>query len=284
MSQQAYSRAVETARNYYNSTDADNFYFHVWGGEDIHIGLYRGPDEDDIFQAGRRTVARMAQRLATTLTPECRVLDIGAGYAGSMRFLADTFGCRSVALNLSEVENERAREINRRQGLDPLVEVVDGSFEELPFDDASFDVVWSQDAMLHSGDRGRVVAETARVLRPGGEFVFTDPMQADDCPPDVLQPILERILLDTLGSPAFYQQACADAGLELLEFEDHSDQLPLHYAAVLRATEQRQRELEGLRVSHDYLERMKKGLGHWVEGGRRGHLTWGIFQFRRTSA
>lgn len=36
----AYSEVVETARDYYNSPDADNFYFHIWGGEDIHVGLY----------------------------------------------------------------------------------------------------------------------------------------------------------------------------------------------------------------------------------------------------
>ncbi|MDH5777270.1 MAG: SAM-dependent methyltransferase, partial [Gammaproteobacteria bacterium] len=36
----AYSEAVATARDYYNSEDADNFYNIIWGGEDIHIGLY----------------------------------------------------------------------------------------------------------------------------------------------------------------------------------------------------------------------------------------------------
>ena len=40
-----YSQIVETARSYYNSDDADNFYFHVWGGTDIHIGLYEIPGE-----------------------------------------------------------------------------------------------------------------------------------------------------------------------------------------------------------------------------------------------
>jgi sarcosine/dimethylglycine N-methyltransferase len=54
-----YSAVVETARTYYNSDDADNFYFHVWGGEDIHIGIYDTPDEA-IADASRRTVERMA--------------------------------------------------------------------------------------------------------------------------------------------------------------------------------------------------------------------------------
>jgi sarcosine/dimethylglycine N-methyltransferase len=34
-------------------------------------------------------------------------------------------------------------------------------------------------------------------------------------------------------------------------------------------------------VSKDYIERMKKGLQHWVNGGNNGHLAWGIFVFRK---
>jgi ubiquinone/menaquinone biosynthesis C-methylase UbiE len=44
------------------------------------------------------------------------------------------------------------------------------------------------------------MTEVDRVLKPGGELVFTDPMQADDCPDGVLQPVLDRIHLESLGS------------------------------------------------------------------------------------
>ncbi len=57
-----------------------------------------------------------------------------------------------------------------------------GVFEDIPEPDASVDVVWSQDAILHSDQREKVLPEVFRVLKPGGEFIFTDPMQADDVP------------------------------------------------------------------------------------------------------
>ncbi|HKJ07817.1 MAG TPA: class I SAM-dependent methyltransferase, partial [Gammaproteobacteria bacterium] len=95
-----YSAAVATARDYYNSDDADNFYFTIWGGEDIHVGLYQSDDEP-IFAASRRTVERLAGKL-TGLGKDSRVLDLGAGYGGAARYLAATYGCRVVALNLSE--------------------------------------------------------------------------------------------------------------------------------------------------------------------------------------
>lgn len=207
---ESYSAAVSTARDYYNSSDADNFYFTIWGGEDIHIGLYDHPEEP-IVDASRRTVQQMAS-LLEGLGETSRVLDIGSGFGGAARYLAKTFGCRVVALNLSETENDRNRKMNQEQGLDHLIEVVDASFEELPYPKDSFDVVWSQDAILHSGDRSKVLEEVARVLKPGGRFVFTDPMMADDCPKGVLKPILDRIHLEDLGSPGFYRQKRSNSG------------------------------------------------------------------------
>jgi len=274
-----YSTAVSTARDYYNSEDADKFYSTVWGGEDIHVGTYES-DMEPIRDASRRTVERVAAKLSG-LDNQNRVLDIGAGYGGAMRYLAARFGCQCEALNLSEVENQRDRELNREQGLDHLINVVDGNFEDLPYDDNSFDVVWCQDSMLHSGNRVRVVEEVARVLKPGGEFVFTDPMQADDCPEGVLQPILDRIHLETLGSPGFYREQGQRLGLEELEFDEQSAQLTQHYWRVLKELEAREQEVRNAGVSQAYIDRMKKGLQHWVDGGKKGYLAWGIFHFRK---
>lgn len=274
-----YSTAVHTAREYYNSEDADNFYSIIWGGEDIHIGWYRSDDEP-IRDASRRTVEQMADRISGNLTAASRVLDLGAGYGGAARYLTRRFGCHVTALNLSEAENDRNRALNIAEGLDERIDVVDGSFEDIPYDDASFDVVWSQDAILHSGDRPRVLSETARVLRAGGDFIFTDPMQSDDCPEGVLEPILDRIHLETLGSPGFYRAEAKALGMELVAFVDATDQLLRHYSRVLEETTARESEITDS-ISPEYIERMKTGLGHWIEGGRSGHLAWGIFHFRK---
>lgn len=270
---QLYSSAVNTARDYYNSADADNFYATIWGGEDIHIGLYEQPDED-IARASRRTVEQMAGWVR--LNPDTKVLDLGSGYGGAARYLAKTFGCRVTCLNLSEVENERNRALNREEGVDLLVEVVDGSFEDLPFEDNAYDVVWSQDAFLHSGDRSRAVEEAVRVLRPGGELIFTDPMAANGCAPSALTPILSRLQLESMGSPDFYRRQLYRFGMKSVEFRDETSQLAHHYQRVLEETERRDSELEG-KVSHEYRDRMKLGLRNWVEGGEAGNLAWGIF-------
>ena len=274
----AYSEVVATARDYYNSEDADNFYNIIWGGEDIHIGLYES-DNEAIVNASHRTVRHMAAMLEG-LGADSRVLDIGAGYGGAARYLAETFACSVTALNLSEKENERNRELSSERGLADKIDVVDGSFEAIPADDAQFDVVWSQDAILHSGKREQVIQEVARVLKPGGQFIFTDPMQADDCPAGVLQPILDRIHLSSLGSPAFYRQTATRFGLKERLFEEQTQQLITHYSRVLQETEKYQADLSRI-ISPDYIDRMRKGLQYWIDGGRNGYLAWGIFIFEK---
>ncbi len=268
-----YSSTVQEARDYYNSSDADNFYAAIWGGEDIHIGIYQD-EMEPIFDASQRTVQHMAAQIET-FDAKTRVLDIGSGYGGSARYLARTYGCRVACLNLSETQNQRNLDLTRAQDLRLLINVVDGSFEEIILPDGLIDVVWSQDALLHSGDRARVFAEVSRVLAPGGHFILTDILQSETGSPDTMHPILERLNLDSLGSLASYRAFATQAGLEEVQWIDLSAHLRTHYFRVLQKLMAHYEDL--IRVcSEDYLERAQIGLQHWIDGGKRGDLTWGI--------
>lgn len=270
--------AISTTGKYYDSDDADTFYAEVWGGEDIHIGLYRSEDEP-IFEASGRTKQTMAS-LLDHLNQDSTVLDIGSGFGGTARFLAETYGCKVIALNLSRVQNDRHRRMNTEQNLDHLIDVVDGNFEDIPFQNDRFDIVWSQDAILHSEARDTVISEVSRVLKRTGDFIFTDPMQSDSCPENVLQPIFDRLHLNSLASPGFYRDAAQRHDLREVNFEDLTTDLVTHYSRVLQETERRESDLEGS-ITPQYLESMKKGLGYWIDGGKTGYLAWGIFHFRK---
>ena len=191
------SAADSVAATYYDSQDADQFYEQVWGGEDIHIGLYATPDEA-IATASDRTVHALLD-LADPLPQGGCVVDLGAGYGGASRRLARWSERPVHAINISAVENDRHRRLNVDAGLEQQITVHDASFEQVPVADASADLVWSQDAILHAGDRAKVLAEVSRLLKPGGCFVFTDPMAADGVEMGLLQPILDRIHLPDLS-------------------------------------------------------------------------------------
>jgi len=272
---------VKKAQEYYKSEDADRFYFNIWGGEDIHIGLYDDSTQS-IFKASHKTVEKMASKIQDRLKAGARVLDIGAGYGGSARYLAKEFGCPVSCLNLSEVQNERNRQMNREQGLEKLIDVHDGNFEQLPFEDASFDIVWCQDSILHSGAREKVFSEVNRVLKPGGIFIFTDIMQKEPADSKRLEPVYNRIHLPSLGSLEAYHQYAEKLGWKEIGFEDLSEQLPNHYQSVHDELTRRRGNLDE-EISDDYVERMLSGLQHWVNAGREGLLKWGILEYRKPS-
>jgi SAM-dependent methyltransferase len=274
------SEAVERAEAYYDSGEADAFYQAIWGGQDIHIGIYRD-DAEPIADASRRTVESMADRLIRS-DASTRVLDLGAGYGGSARYLADRFGCKVTCLNLSETQNALNRTLTAEAGLTELVDVVYGDFENIPEPDGSFDIVWSQDAILHSGNRTRVLDEVSRVLVGDGQFTFTDPMQSDTCPDRVLQPILDRIQLSTLASFGFYRTELTARGFEESRTEELTDQLRMHYWRVGKALQDRYDEAVKM-SGQTYVDNMIKGLQHWVDGADRGYLAWGIMDYRLTA-
>jgi glycine/sarcosine/dimethylglycine N-methyltransferase len=158
---------------------------------------------------------------------------------------------------------------------------VHGVFEDIPEPDASYDVVWSQDAILHSDQRAGVLAEVMRVLKPGGHFVFTDPMQADDVPDGVLQPVYDRLQLNSLGSPRFYREAAEALGFEVLAQEDMTGHLRNHYDRVREDLIANYDKLRDSGASAEYLDKMIVGLENWVKAADAGHLAWGIQLFRK---
>ena len=272
--------AVVVAEEYYDSSPAVAFYKNVWGGEDIHIGLYHSEDED-IGAASRRTVVNMAQRLLP-LGQDSNVIDLGAGFGGTARYLASNFGCNVTCVNVSEAQNALNREMNDESGLADKINVVHGSFEEVPQPDEFYDVAWSQDAILHSANRESVLDEVQRLLKPEGEFIFTDPMQSENCPPEVLQPILDRIHLETLGSVEFYKTNLENRGFAELDTIERLDDMRTHYARVEEELRERYDEICELSGT-EYVENMLRGLGHWVDGADRGHLAWGIMHFQKNT-
>lgn len=95
-----------------------------------------------------------------------QVLEIGIGLATDfVRFVRA--GARATGIDLTEAAVAAARERLRQEGLEAEVLVADA--EALPFEDASFDVVYSYGVLHHTPDTAGAVREVHRVLRPGGE-------------------------------------------------------------------------------------------------------------------
>jgi ubiquinone/menaquinone biosynthesis C-methylase UbiE len=100
-----------------------------------------------------------------------RVLEVGCGAAQCARWLLAA-GADPVAIDLSAAMLARGREIGAATGL--AVPLVQADATRLPFADASFDLACSAyGAVPFVADSAAVMAEVARVLRPGGRWVFS---------------------------------------------------------------------------------------------------------------
>jgi SAM-dependent methyltransferase len=100
------------------------------------------------------------------------VLELGCGAAQWSIAIAKR-GARPIGIDLSAKQLDHGRQAVEAAGLD--IELVEASAEELPFEDARFDLVFCDHGAMNFADPLRVVPEVARVLRPGGLFVFSHP-------------------------------------------------------------------------------------------------------------
>ncbi len=136
-----------------------------WWDETSLLNLLHGSVTPGRFAYFRDVLARRLGAGAAGL----RVLDIGCGGG----FLAEEFaalGCRVTGVDPSSASVGAAHAHAAGRGLRIDYQVAAG--EELPFPDASFGVACCCDVLEHVSDVDRVIGETARVLEPGGLYLF----------------------------------------------------------------------------------------------------------------
>jgi SAM-dependent methyltransferase len=138
-----------------------------------------------------------------------RVLDVGSGIGGPSRLLAADLGCRVTGIDLTPEYCEVAADLAARTGLADRVGYRVGSALDLPFDDGSFDLVWTQHVSMNVADKARMFAEMARVTRPGGQVVVYDPIAGSGVP--ILFPV------PWAESPEINHLIASDTTRELLE-------------------------------------------------------------------
>ncbi len=103
------------------------------------------------------------------------VLDIGVGIGGPACLLVEKHGAaRVTGIDVEDPVLEKAAKIVSHRGLEDRVVLKRVEPGPLPFDDESFDVVFSKDAIIHIHDKGALFHEIYRVLRPGGCVAMSD--------------------------------------------------------------------------------------------------------------
>ncbi len=109
-----------------------------------------GPLED-FHTMGRIATGQLVDLI--DMTPEDEVLDAGSGIGGTARYVAEGHQCRVSAVDLTEEYCETARWLNKLVALDDRITVRRADVTDLPFADATFDVVFSQHVQMNVADK-----------------------------------------------------------------------------------------------------------------------------------
>lgn len=213
---------------YYTEAGPD---YAAWSRDwNMHFGYFtRGMRLLDREAMLSRMNTELFARLA--LPDARRILDAGCGLGTPARDAARFFpAARITGLSLVPWQIDRARELTTRlrPELENRVHFVRGDYTRMEFPDASFDAVYALESACYApgADKGALLAEIARVLRPGGRVAVADGFLLRDRLPAPLAAITRRICdcweLDTFAELEPLKRRLTQLGFRDIRVEDIS--------------------------------------------------------------
>lgn len=177
---------------------------------------------EDFHTMGRIATNQLVD--LTGISSDDQVLDAGSGVGGTARFVAEQCRCEVTAVDLTEEYCETARWLNQLVGLDHRISVHQADVTELPFADATFDVVFSQHVQMNIADKRRLYHEARRVLTAGGRLALWDITTGDRGELDYPLPWADKSELSHLVTAGELRTFIEAAGFAIDQWNDLTDQ------------------------------------------------------------
>jgi ubiquinone/menaquinone biosynthesis C-methylase UbiE len=181
----------------------------LWGEGYLSPG---GPDEVDRVLAGLSLAGK-------------KVLDIGCGAGGiTMHLIERHSAAQAIGFDVEVPVIAMARQRAADKGLQGKLRFVQALPGKLPFPDASFDVAFSKDALLHVPDKDALFADIFRVLKPAGVFAASDWLISHDGEPSLEMKayVAAEGLSFNQASPERYRLAMQQAGFADIVITDRN--------------------------------------------------------------
>jgi sarcosine/dimethylglycine N-methyltransferase len=186
---------------------------------------------EDFHTMGRIATGQLIDLVG--ITSDHEVLDAGSGVGGTARFVAGRCGSRVTAVDMTDEYCETARWLNRLVGLADRISVGLADVTDLPFPDASFDVVLSQHVQMNVADKTRLYAEARRVLVDDGRIALWDIASGDGGELDYPLPWADQSSRSHLAAPDQLRAVIESAGFAVEVWNDLTEEAAALMQALL---------------------------------------------------
>ena len=186
---------------------------------------------EDFHTMGRIATAQLADLVE--ITPSDEVLDAGSGIGGTARYVAEHSRCHVVAVDLTEEYCQTARWLNQLVGLDDRISVRQADVTDLPLEDATFTLMFSQHVQMNVANKALLYAEARRVLADGGRLAVWDIVAGENGEPDFPMPWADRPEYSHLTTADGLRTAIGTSGFEIEQWNDLTGQAAAMMQALL---------------------------------------------------
>jgi cyclopropane fatty-acyl-phospholipid synthase-like methyltransferase len=204
--------------------DTIDLYDNIYGNYETAAegAVRRSTYGEDIGQSSWMTAEEwlgFSDRL--NIGPGSHVLEVGSGSGGPAVYLATMRGCRVTGIDLNQHGVANAQKLAAARGVADRVsfQMCDAT-ASLPFHTATFDAIVSNDAMCHLPNRGGVLREWHRLVRPGGRILYTDAMIISGAVTHEELAIRSSIGFYLFLPPGENERLITEAGFRLLSSDD----------------------------------------------------------------
>ncbi len=183
---------------------------------------------------GQAATLELAQNAG--MGPGMRVLDIGSGLGGPARTLSQHYGCQVTGLDLTEEFCRVATMLTELCGMQERVSFLHGNALDMPFENTSFDLVWTQQAGMNIENKPRLYQEINRVLAVGGRLVFQEVLRGPETPLRLPVPWAREADLSFLEPPDAIRDLLAKSGFREMIWHDVTPQYIDEYRRIAAQT------------------------------------------------
>lgn len=199
---------IETVKEVYSGPEGQ--LWEMIMGEQIHVG-------------GWAQSKKLAEKAG--IKADQKVLDICSALGAGLRFLERKYGVRGFGLDATEHMVDEAVKRTERDGQSGRITYKVGNAENIQWPDDEFDVVWGEDAWCYVEDKERMIAEIARVLKPGGTIAFSDWVEGPSgMDGKTALRICSFMKFPHVYSRGKYEEVLSENGFSVTSFEDLSEQ------------------------------------------------------------